>query len=525
MTVSSAEVATTSSQLSSAARWLAQVGDTHVRATRAARGAFASLPTVWRGPAADLTARAGTGLIERVQPVGPQLVEAASTVDRVANRGAPIAERLRSLEREEQRLSAELRSATSQATGAVDPELADRAARRAGDLRARLTSVQRSHEHQGATWEQACGTAAAQIAAAAASVRSSSPSFDVALADGGTGGAGPVFHPDLRDRLERLRDLAKNVTDAFAVAHAFVEHLHERLHRWVVQVRTTVVATASRLTVVLGRGLVASRDRLHVVITQTREWLYVPPPVWLRRLHRVLGRLRPLVRGFGDKLPAIGGGLSGWERWNRDADRVDTTSTERWLRAGTEAVVRTVPQLLVGWLTVSAAAAVGVASGPFAVIAVPLVLAAGVGAGTVVDGFMSSFADKLLDEWQRSQDLIRWTADRVDDAGRWVADRATSVWNGLTGTWDTLSSTAGDAWETVTDVASSGWGGVSDVVSRRWEFGYDVASSTRDLLGEVVATGRELFPSVSSPVDEFLLEGIEDITSWRPTWPSFGGGE
>lgn len=93
MSITSVEVATTASQLSSVASWLEQAGDTHVRATASARDGFAALPAVWRGPACELTVRAGTGLIERVEPVGPQLVEAGATVRRAADLGEPIAER------------------------------------------------------------------------------------------------------------------------------------------------------------------------------------------------------------------------------------------------------------------------------------------------------------------------------------------------------------------------------------------------------------------------------------------------
>lgn len=466
MSGASTQVRAAGQQAAAVARWLDHCAEQHADAGGATRSTLSELRASWRSPHADTALERGGEVAEILGRVGGPLGYGARTLRQLEERSEQLTGLLQALEQREAELRRQLSLLT---TTPNDPAAAAEAASRRRTLLEQLRDVERRTAEALESWRAHQVTAAAQLEDAAASVRRQIPAAD------------------LRQLFDRVNAWGGWISEVVQGLADGIDRVVEGLQAWAVVARRTVVTRVRQVRLIVHGQAVRTWRQVQIFTTTTYTLFRQQVPRWLARLQGVLARATPLLRWGGRLLGGVGASLAGYDRFQRDADRPDTTSTERWLRAGTEAFTRAAPMAVAG------AASKALISGS-------LVLAAGsfgvgaflVPAAIVASGALLYGADKLgdwlssqvLDEWAWTQDALRSFADILDAGGRLVRD----------------------GYETVAD----GVGAVVDQV-------VDGAGAARDWANERVASASEGIDSVVGAVSERLEDG-----GWRDLVPRPG---
>jgi hypothetical protein len=426
MSVTSTQVRAAGQQAAAVGRWLDRCGREHAEAGGATRSTLSELAASWRSPYADIAVERGSEVADVLGRVGGPLEFGARTLAQLEERSEQLSGLLQALEQRE----AELRRQLSLLTATPeDPVAAAESASRRRTLLEQLRETERRVAETLESWRIHQTTAAAQLEDAAAWVRRQIPAMDVRrLFDQVTGW------------FDRIDALVGGLADG-------IDRVVDGLQAWAVVARRTVVTRVRQVQIIVHGLAVHTWRQVQTFTTTTYTLFRQQVPRWLAQLHRVLARVTPAVRWGGRVFGGMGATLSGYDRFQRDAGRPATTSTERWLRAGTEAGARALPMFLAGTASKALISGSVVAAGGSLGLGAFLVPAAVAASGGLLYGADRAgdwLSTRLLDEWSMSQDIIRSLADGLDTGGRAVRDTYQAVTDGVGSVVDQLAERVED---------------------------------------------------------------------------------
>jgi hypothetical protein len=446
MSGASTQVRAAGQQAAAVARWLDHCGEQHADAGRATRSTLSDLGASWRSPHADTAVGRGGEVADILGRVGGPLGSGARALGQLAQQSEQLTRLLQALEQREAELQRQLSLLT---TTPDDTAAAAESASRRRTLLEQLRDVERRTAEALESWRGHQATAAVQLEEAAAWVRRQIPAADVRR---------------LFDRLEEWYGRIGTVVEGVAEG---IDRVVEGLQAWAVVARRTVVTRVRQVQLIVHGQAVRTWRQVQTFATTTYTIFRQQVPRWLARLQGMLARVTPALRWGGRVLGGVGATLSGYDRFQRDADRPDTTSTERWLRAGIEAGVRGVPMALAGAASKALiGGSVAAAAGSFGLGAflVPAAIAASGGLLYGADKLGDRASRIVLDEWEWSQNRIRQAADALDAGGRSLRDGYRAVTEGVGTVVDQAVDGAGAARDWAAERVTSAREGIDSLV-------------------------------------------------------------
>ncbi len=369
--------------------------------------------------------------------VGDPLGAGARALDQLEQDGEYASRVLRALEQREADLRRQLGSLP---IAPDDPVTAAEAAARQRSLMDELRDVERRVGEALESWRLHQATAAACLEEAAAWVRAQAP----------TSGADQLFE-SVGGWFGRIRTVVEGVAEG-------VDRVVEGMQAWAVVARRTLLTRVRQVQLMVYGQVVGTWRRVDVFTTTTYTLFRRQAPLWLARLQGALNRVTPTLRVAGRLVTGVGAVVSGYDRFQRDEHRPDTTSTERWLRAGVEATARGIPigvagvasKKLIAGSVVLAAGSLGLG-----LVLVPLAVGASGALIYYADRFGDWLTTSLLDEWTWSQELIRDVADVLDAGGRLARDGYLAVANDVDAVVDMTVEGVGAARDWAADLVGS----------------------------------------------------------------------
>ncbi|MCC5947799.1 MAG: hypothetical protein JJT89_05015 [Nitriliruptoraceae bacterium] len=508
MSGASAQVRAAGQQAASVSRWLDQCGTRHDETGRATRSTLSELGGRWRSPHAEIAVARGGEVAERLARAVDPLRTSARTMARLEEEGAQVSRLLQSLEQRE----VELRRALSTLTAPVDdPLAAAEVAARRRVLSDQIREVQRRIQAALEGWRASQSAAAAQLEQAATWVRGQVPTIDV---------------QGLVERFDRwarhLRVLVDGVADG-------VNRVVDGLQAWVVVTRRTVAARVREVRRAVRGRVVQIWRQVQVTTTTTYLFFRRQAPQWLLRLRSALGVVRPIVRVGARVLGGVGAALSGYDRFQRDANRPDTTSTERWLRAGAEAGIRSVimaPAVALSKAMITGSIAATAGSFGLGAFLIPLAIG---GSGLLLYGADKGgafIADKLLDEVEWFHQRVRRLADRIDDTGRAIRDGYRVAADGIETAVDWTVERAEATRDRIVDGVETTRDWTVERAEATRDHIVDGAEATRDRIVDGVETARDWTVDQGArardgidALGSSVAERVSDV-SWRDLVPT-----